>query len=99
VFGGAMLQDLPDEPHFVINATNVQSGVLWRFTKAYMWHYRVGKVPSPDVSLATAVTASWAFPPVLSPLRLTLQSGDFEPNTGVDQPSSRGSTSFPSRAF
>lgn len=44
----------------------------------------MGKVPSPDVPLATAVAASSAFPPVLSPLRLKLQSGDFEPNTGLD---------------
>ena len=33
LFAGATLQDLPDEPRFVINATNVQSGALWRFTK------------------------------------------------------------------
>src|SRR6266567_107235 len=32
LFHGATLQDLPDEPpRFVINATNVQSTVLWRF--------------------------------------------------------------------
>lgn len=28
LFHGATLQDLPDSPRFVINATNVQSGVL-----------------------------------------------------------------------
>src|SRR5262249_38320594 len=33
LFGRATLQDLPDQPRFVINATNVQSGVLWRFSK------------------------------------------------------------------
>ena len=33
LFKGATLQDLPDEPRFVINATNVQSSVLWRFMK------------------------------------------------------------------
>jgi NTE family protein len=84
LFGDATLQDLPDAPHFVINATNVQSGVLWRFTKPYMWDYRVGKVPSPEVSLATAVAASSAFSPFLSPCRLKLRSDQFEPNTGLD---------------
>ena len=30
LFHGKTLQDMPDEPRFVINATNVQSGALWR---------------------------------------------------------------------
>ena len=33
LFGDATLQDLPDEPRFVINATNLESGVLLRFSK------------------------------------------------------------------
>ena len=48
LFHGATLQDLPDEPRFVINATNVQSGALWRFMKPYMRDYRVGEVKAPD---------------------------------------------------
>jgi NTE family protein len=47
LFGHSTLQDLPDAPRFVINATNVQSGVLWRFSKPYMWDWRVGKVANP----------------------------------------------------
>ncbi len=43
LFGKATLQDLPDEPRFVINAANVQSGALWRFMKPYMRDYRVGR--------------------------------------------------------
>jgi NTE family protein len=35
LFGGATLQDLADHPRFVINATSVQSGVLWRFAKPF----------------------------------------------------------------
>ena len=50
LFGNATLQDLPDEPRFVINATNVQSGALWRFMKPYMRDYRVGSVPNPKLS-------------------------------------------------
>jgi NTE family protein len=84
LFHGATLQDLPDQPRFVINATNVQSGALWRFSKPYIWDWRVGKVPNPTTELAVAVGASSAFPPVLSPARLKLQDSDFEPGTGVD---------------
>jgi NTE family protein len=84
VFKGATLQDLPDAPYFVFNATNVQSGALWRFTKRFMRDWRVGEVKSPTVKLAVAVTASAAFPPVLSPLRLKLDPNSFTPNSGDD---------------
>jgi NTE family protein len=84
LFHGATLQDLPDQPRFVINATNVQSGVLWRFSKPYMRDYRVGNYPNPDVPLSQAVAASSAFPPVLSPLELRLDPKRFEPNSGDD---------------
>lgn len=70
LFHGKTLQDLPDEPRFVINATNVQSGVLMRFSKPYMRDYRVGQVLSPRLPLARAVAASSAFPPVLSPCEI-----------------------------
>jgi NTE family protein len=75
LFKGATLQDLPaagSGPLFVINATNIQSGALWRFARPFMGDYRVGLVDSPRVSLAAAVTASSAFPPFLSPMTLTL---------------------------
>jgi NTE family protein len=84
LFHGATLQSLPDRPRFVFNATNLQSGVLWRFSKPYMWDYRVGKVPAPDEKLATAVAASSAFPPFLSPLKLRLSPSDYEQGTGTD---------------
>ena len=78
LFHGATLQDLPDWPRFVICATNVQTGSLWRFTKRYMADWRVGQVKSPTVPLARAVAASSAFPPFLSPLRMTLDEGEVE---------------------
>ncbi len=83
LFGQATLQDLPSDaegPRFIINATNVQSGALWRFSKSYMADYLVGVVPHPTVSLAVAVAASSAFPPVLSPARLKLKQSDFIPD-------------------
>jgi NTE family protein len=84
LFGDRTLQDLPDAPRFVFNATNVQSGALWRFAKPYMRDYRVGKVPAPRTPLAAVVAASSAFPPFLSPCVLELDPSAFEPGTGKD---------------
>jgi NTE family protein len=84
LFRGATLQNLPDTPRFVINATNVQSTALFRFSRPYIWDYRVGRIDRPDVSLAHAVAASSAFPPVLSPLELDLSKYRFVPGSGTD---------------
>jgi NTE family protein len=94
LFQGKTLQDLPDDgipgaaitdptkgPRFVINATNLQSGVLWRFSKPYMRDYLVGEVKNPRVPLCVAVAASAAFPPVLAPVHLKLKHEDFSPAT------------------
>lgn len=87
LFGDATLQDLPDDIRFVINATNLETGKLWRFSKPYMRDFSVGMVPHPKVSLADAVAASSAFPPVLSPFVLKVKPKDFtivEPGVGDD---------------
>jgi NTE family protein len=82
LFDQATLQDLPDKPRFVFNATNLQSGVLWRFAKPYMRDYRVGEVKAPQVDLGTAVAASSAFPPFLSPVVLKLDEAAYTPGSG-----------------
>jgi NTE family protein len=87
LFHGATLQDLPDDaPRFVFNATNVQSCVLFRFSKPFLADWRVGVVKSPRVPLSLAVAASSAFPPVLSPCELDFQRFGcvFEPASGAD---------------
>jgi len=84
LFGDKTLQDLPDQPRFVLNATNVQTGVLWRFSKPYMGDYRVGLVMNPTLDVAAAVGASSAFPPFLSPTRLALRHEDFTPDPKAD---------------
>jgi NTE family protein len=84
LFGAATLQDLPDSPRFVINATNVQSAAFLRFSKPYMGDYRVGLVKNPTTRLSQAVCASSAFPPILSPMELSLNPSAFEPNSGED---------------
>src|SRR4051794_26664953 len=52
LFGDTKLRDLPPHPRFVINATNLQSGALWRFSQPYMADYRVGQVRLPETQLA-----------------------------------------------
>ena len=71
LFGNRMLTDLPETPTFVITATNLQSGVLFRFTRTYAGDYQVGRFDSSTIDVATAVAASSAFPPFLSPAFLT----------------------------
>ena len=84
LFGDATLQDIPDRPKFIFGATNVQTGSLFRFTKAYLSDYRIGRVLSPRTSVAAAVAASSAFPPILSPARLELKHSDWtDLQTGV----------------
>jgi NTE family protein len=78
LFHGRTLQDLPNDPRFVFCATNLQTGVLWRFSKPYAGDYVVGRLDQPKLRLALAVAASSAFPPVLSPLALKLPHGSFE---------------------
>jgi NTE family protein len=83
LFDGATLQDLPSDeegPRFIFNATSLQSGALWRFSKLYMADYLVGRIPHPTLPVAAAVAASSAFPPVLSPVKLTLDPSQFIPD-------------------
>jgi NTE family protein len=83
LFGNATLQSLPsDPPRFVINATSVQTGALFRFSRPYLADYRAGRVLNPKVELAVAVAASSAFPPVLSPLKLELDARAWEKASG-----------------
>jgi NTE family protein len=85
LLGSATLQDLPSDeqgPRFVINSTNLQSGVLWRFSRPYSWDYKVGKIEQPEISLAVAVAASSAFPPVLAPMRLHFRKDAYVAGSG-----------------
>ena len=87
LFGDATLQDLPSDsqgPRFVINATNVQSGVLVRMSRPYLADYRVGLIRKPKLLLAEAVAASSAFPPFLSPAEIDVDPSDFEPDDSCD---------------
>jgi NTE family protein len=77
LFHGMTLQDLPRQPQFIFCATNLQTGVNFRFSKPYAGDYVIGRLASPKVPMSTAVAASSAFPPFFSPLELALPAGSF----------------------
>jgi NTE family protein len=85
------LQDLPERPRFIINATNVGSGALVRFEREQVADWRVGRVERPEVEVAVAVACSSAFPPVLSPYRLSLGDAEWvtEPSCDLALPEHR----------
>jgi len=82
LFGQKTLQDFPDSPRFVINATNLQSGALWRFSKPFTRDRRVGEIKNPTDSIASVVGASSAFPPFLSPARFRYDESQYTPGSG-----------------
>jgi NTE family protein len=95
LFGGTTLQDLPTDaegPRFIILATNLTNGTLWKFSRPAMGDYRSHPIANPDLALAHAVAASSAFPPVLSPAyldlpkarRITLTDGGVYDNLGLE---------------
>jgi NTE family protein len=84
LFGGATLQDIPDEPRFTFMATNLQTGSGWRFAKSYAADYRVGRIERPHLLLSCVVAASSAFPPFLSPVRLRFEQDTVKPMPGAD---------------
>ena len=84
LFAGSTLQDLPESPRFIINATNLASGALFRFSRRDAADWRVGRVDAPAIALADAVAASSAFPPFLSPFPLDLSRAAWRTEPGND---------------
>ena len=77
LFKGRTLQDFPDpskpsNPVFSILATNLKNGLQVKFRKNCFFHYPIGYMPTPNIPVSIAVTASSAFPPILSPLTLKI---------------------------
>jgi NTE family protein len=80
LFNGATLQSLPDQktaPRFVLNATSMQSGVRFWFSRADAGDYRIGMTQDPDIPLAAAVAASSAFPPFFAPMPIDIKGKKF----------------------
>ena len=80
LFGNMKMHDLPQRtpgltPLFVFYATNMQTGRSFRFRQDFMADYRLGMNQTDNVLLATAVTASSAFPPIFSPVEIKTDPG------------------------
>ncbi|OZM72583.1 patatin [Amycolatopsis antarctica] len=86
VLGDIGLRELPAQPRFVFTAANLQTGALWRFSRDTMGDKVVGGSTSPEVSLATAVAASSAFPPLLSPVQVPMPRWDVPGNGRTERP-------------
>jgi NTE family protein len=79
LFDETKLKDLPLDPWFVFNTTNLQSTALWRFSPQYARDYLVGEIKGPNLTVAEVVAASSAFPPILSPATVDMsQAGRYE---------------------
>lgn len=85
LFGDKILQDFPDEPRFIINATNLETGSLFRFSKRHNSDWRLGQIFNPETKVADAVAASSAFPPLLSPFILKVAPEDFAKRKDMDE--------------
>jgi NTE family protein len=62
LFKDASLNDLPAQPHLVINATELRTGSAFRFGTMESGSWRWGKLHRNNVSVAHAVAASAAYP-------------------------------------
>lgn len=92
LFKGATIKNgLPvaaeGKPKFIIYATNLQTGRSFRFRQDMIADWMLGTSTKTDVSLAFAVAASSAFPPVFSPVKLTTDPDHWE--SGVALPNIR----------
>lgn len=79
------LADLPDSPHWLINATCFETGKNWRFAKREMGDWSFGRHYAPDVRLSVAAAASAAVPYVVGAMRLSLPGAGWwetDPATG-----------------
>jgi NTE family protein len=87
LFQGQPLETLAGGPRLYLNATNLSTGNLFFFVAgggkpSEMGEHELGVVAAPGFSIARAVAASSAFPPVFPPLRLSAQ--DYPPGDNFD---------------
>jgi len=81
------LRDLPDRPAWWINATCLETGKNWRFSKREMGDWQFGRHYEPPFLLAEAVAASAAVPYAIGALRLRLPAhGWFRTDPATRQP-------------
>lgn len=71
------LRDLPEQPRFILCASELTCGVNWVFERGRVGQYWLGyQSPPPNWPLAKAVAASSCFPPIFDPMTLDLSPRD-----------------------
>lgn len=68
----ARLAELPDTPEWYVNATCIETGKNWRFSKREMGDWQFGRHYNPPHTIAEAAAASAAVPYGIGALKLTL---------------------------
>ena len=66
----AKMNELPEHPRWMINATCYETGKNWRFERFRMGDYLFGYTANPAVPLSDAMAASSGFPGLIGPLTL-----------------------------
>ena len=75
--GSFELRDLPDYPEFIFNAAHIETGRNCTLSKEGLHIWRIGDVEVPHLSLAKAIAASSACPPMFPSVTLKLNPSKF----------------------
>ena len=70
------MQDVPETPRWMVNATCYETGKNWRFSRRRMGDYVTNYVLDPPTPIADAIAASAAVPGAIGPL--TIRSADYD---------------------
>lgn len=62
------MQDVPETPRWIVNATCYETGKNWRFSRRRMGDYKTNYVLEPETPIAEAIAASAAVPGLIGPL-------------------------------
>ena len=76
------LSELPEHPEWYINATTIETGKNWRFSKKEMGDWKFGYVKNPKYNISDAVAASAAFPGYIG--RFSFQADDYKEWCDID---------------
>ena len=71
------MQDVPETPRWIVNATCYETGRNWRFSRPRMGDYKTNYVLNPTTPIAEAIAASAAVPGLIGPLAIRSEEYDW----------------------